>query len=111
MVVDSEPLQPQSGSAGSAPGASAPAPFADGSAAVSRVAAPAAAEGPADAAASDVPSASARAARRARAWYSGPCFRGSAYSRGLIVQYVRDDGPYQEPPSHSGSSGASAASS
>ena len=28
----------------------------------------------------------ARAARRARAWYSGPCLRGSAYSFGLIVQ-------------------------
>ncbi len=51
---------PSSGSAGSAPGASAPAPFEDGSAAVSRVAAPAAADGPADAAVGDVPSASAR---------------------------------------------------
>ena len=48
------------------------------------------------------------AARRARAWYSGPCLRGSAYSRGLIVQYVPDDGPYHAPPSHSGSSGVSA---
>ena len=26
------------------------------------------------------------AGRRARRWYSGPCFRGSAYSFGLIVQ-------------------------
>ena len=26
------------------------------------------------------------AARRARAWYSGPCLRGSAYSFGLRVQ-------------------------
>jgi hypothetical protein len=25
-------------------------------------------------------------ARRARSWYSGPCLRGSAYSRGLRVQ-------------------------
>ncbi len=50
-------------------------------------------------------------ARRARAWYSGPCLRGSAYSRGLIVQYVFDDGPYHAPPSHSGSSGVSFASS
>ena len=28
----------------------------------------------------------ARDARRARAWYSGPCLRGSAYSLGLTVQ-------------------------
>ena len=35
------------------------------------------------------------AARRARAWYSGPCLRGSAYSFGLIVQYVPLDVPYQ----------------
>ena len=48
----------------------------------------------------------APAARRARAWYSGPCLRGSAYSRGLSVQYVPDVGPYQAPPSQSGSSGS-----
>src|SRR5690349_12105369 len=51
-----------------------------------------------------------RVARRARAWYSGPCFRGSAYSRGLIVQYVPEDGPYHAPPSQSGSSGSAASS-
>ena len=42
-------------------------------------------------------------ARRARAWYSGPCLRGSAYSLGLIVQYVPDVVPYQDAPPQSGS--------
>src|SRR5215212_6298225 len=49
--------------------------------------------------------------RRARAWYSGPCLRGSAYSFGLIVQYVPLDAPYQVPPDHSGSNGSSSATS
>ena len=47
-------------------------------------------------------SASTSAARRARAWYSGPCLRGSAYSRGLIVQYVPEAGPYQPRPATPG---------
>ncbi len=42
---------------------------------------------------------------RARARYSGPCLRGSAYSRGLIVQNVPDRWPYQAPPSQAGSNG------
>ena len=49
--------------------------------------------------------ASARA-RLARAWYSGPCLRGSAYSRGLSVQYVPDDVPYQLAPVQPGSNGS-----
>jgi hypothetical protein len=55
------------------------------------------------------PGASGR--RRARAWYSGPCFRGSAYSLGLIVQYVPLVVPYHDPPDHSGSNGSKSASS
>ena len=47
----------------------------------------------------------ARAARRARAWYSGPCLRGSAYSFGLSVQYVPLVVPYQLAPPQSGSNG------
>ncbi len=47
----------------------------------------------------------ARAARRALAWYSGPCLRGSAYSFGLIVQYVPLVVPYQLAPTQSGSNG------
>ena len=43
------------------------------------------------------------AARRARAWYSGPCLRGSAYSLGLMVQYVPLVVPYQLAPLQSGS--------
>ena len=50
-------------------------------------------------------SATAAAARRARAWYSGPCLRGSAYSFGLIVQYVPLVVPYQLAPPQSGSNG------
>ena len=41
------------------------------------------------------------AARRARAWYSGPCLRGSAYSFGLSVQYVPLVVPYQLAPPQS----------
>lgn len=52
---------------------------------------------------SDPSGGGAGAPRRARAWYSGPCFRGSAYSRGFSVQYVPDDGPYQLAPPQSGS--------
>jgi hypothetical protein len=44
--------------------------------------------------------------RRALAWYSGPCLRGSAYSLGLIVQYVPLVWPYHEAPDHSGSNGS-----
>ena len=40
----------------------------------------------------------ARDVRRARAWYSGPCLRGSAYSLGLVVQYVPLEVPYQLAP-------------
>ena len=43
-------------------------------------------------------SATASIGRRARCWYSGPCFRGSAYSRGFTIQYSPDDGPYQDAP-------------
>ena len=49
-------------------------------------------------------------ARRARAWYSGPCLRGSAYSFGLSVQYVPLVVPYQLAPRQSGSNGPSAPS-
>ena len=49
--------------------------------------------------------------RRARAWYSGPCLRGSAYSRGLIVQYVPLDAPYHVAPLQPGSKGSSSAPS
>ena len=49
--------------------------------------------------------------RRALAWYSGPCLRGSAYSFGLIVQYVPLVVPYQEAPDHSGSYGSCSAKS
>src|SRR5690242_14776760 len=42
-----------------------------------------------------------RSARRARAWYSGPCLRGSAYSFGLSVQYVPELVPYHEAPPQS----------
>jgi translation initiation factor IF-2 len=49
--------------------------------------------------------------RRARAWYSGPCFRGSAYSLGLIVQYVPLDAPYQVAPVQPGSKGSRSAPS
>ena len=51
------------------------------------------------------------AARRARAWYSGPCLRGSAYSLGLIVQYVPLVVPYQLAPPQSGSNGPASAPS
>ena len=51
------------------------------------------------------------AARRARAWYSGPCLRGSAYSFGLIVQYVPLVVPYQLAPPQSGSNGPASAPS
>ena len=44
--------------------------------------------------------------RRARAWYSGPCLRGSAYSFGFIVQYVPLVVPYQLAPPQSGSNGS-----
>src|SRR5687768_13439141 len=47
---------------------------------------------------------------RARDWYSGPCFRGSAYSRGLMIQYSPDDGPYQAAPPHVASAGSRASS-
>jgi hypothetical protein len=50
-------------------------------------------------------------ARRARAWYSGPCFRGSAYSFGLIVQYVPDVVPYQDAPPQSGENAPGSTSS
>ena len=56
-------------------------------------------------------SSSAPAARRARARYSGPCLRGSAYSRGLIVQYVPEFGSVPGAALPAGSSGVSAASS
>ena len=49
--------------------------------------------------------------RRARRWYSGPCLRGSAYSFGLIVQYVPLEVPYHEPPLQPGSNGSSSAGS
>ena len=49
----------------------------------------------------------ARTARLARAWYSGPCLRGSAYSFGLSVQYVPLVVPYQLAPRQSGSNGPS----
>lgn len=52
-----------------------------------------------------------RPARRARAWYSGPCFRGSAYSLGLIVQYVPDVVPYHEAPPQSGENASGSTSS
>jgi hypothetical protein len=45
-----------------------------------------------------------RTGRRPRARYSGPCFRGSAYSRGLTVQYVPESAPTQAAPSQTGSS-------
>src|SRR4029077_15056552 len=51
--------------------------------------------------------ATGRVARRARAWYSGPCLRGSAYSFGLRVQYVPLVVPYQLAPRQSGSNGPS----
>ncbi len=51
------------------------------------------------------------ASRRPRAWYSGPCLRGSANSFGLSVQYVPDEPPYQLAPSHSGSNGSRSAPS
>ena len=47
----------------------------------------------------------------ALAWYSGPCLRGSAYSFGLIVQYVPDVVPYHDAPPQSGSNGSLSASS
>ena len=53
----------------------------------------------------------ARAARRARAWYSGPCLRGSAYSFGFSVQYVPLVVPYQLAPPQSGSNGSASAPS
>ena len=53
----------------------------------------------------------ARAARRARAWYSGPCLRGSAYSFGFTVQYVPLVVPYQLAPPQSGSNGPTSAPS
>ena len=43
------------------------------------------------------------AGRRARCWYSGPCLRGSAYSRGLTIQYSPLEGPYHEAPLQVGS--------
>ena len=49
--------------------------------------------------------------RRARRWYSGPCLRGSAYSFGLIVQYVPLEAPYQVAPVQPGSNGSSSAAS
>ena len=49
--------------------------------------------------------------RRARAWYSGPCLRGSAYSFGLIVQYVPLDAPYHVAPVQPGSKGSLSAPS
>ena len=54
-----------------------------------------------------LPGGHGRAARRARAWYSGPCLRGSAYSLGLSVQYVPLVVPYQLAPPQSGSNGPS----
>ena len=45
-------------------------------------------------------------ARRARAWYYGPCLRGSAYSFGLIVQYVPLDAPDHVAPVQPGSNGS-----
>ena len=68
---------------------------------------------PADPAATSVAPTSgglARTARLARAWYSGPCLRGSAYSFGLSVQYVPLVVPYQLAPRQSGSNGPSAPS-
>ncbi len=57
------------------------------------------------------PRAAAAAARRARAWYSGPCLRGSAYSLGLSVQYVPEVVPYHDAPPQSGSNGSASAPS
>ena len=51
------------------------------------------------------------AERRARRWYSGPCLRGSAYSFGLIVQYVPLEAPYHVAPVQPGSKGSSSAAS
>src|SRR5436190_16964359 len=48
-----------------------------------------------------LPGGHGRAGRRARAWYSGPCLRGSAYSFGLSVQYVPLVVPYQLAPRQS----------
>lgn len=45
-----------------------------------------------------------RTGRFPRARYSGPCLRGSAYSRGLTVQYVPESAPTQAAPSQTGSS-------
>ena len=56
---------------------------------------------------SAVPVVRACVARRARAWYSGPCLRGSAYSLGFSVQYVPLVVPYQLAPRQSGSNGPS----
>ena len=50
-------------------------------------------------------------ALRARAWYSGPCLRGSAYSFGLSVQYVPDVVPYHDAPPQSGSNVSGSTSS
>ena len=47
-----------------------------------------------------------RTGRRPRARYSGPCLRGSAYSRGFTVQYVPESAPTHAAPSQTGSSSA-----
>src|SRR6476619_5550063 len=54
-----------------------------------------------------MPPAASAWSRRALAWYSGPCLRGSAYSFGLIVQYVPLAAPYQPAPLQPGSNGSS----
>lgn len=88
------------------------------SVAVGSVAVPRSADPMGSATASGSAAAAARAAcsalaasRRPRAWYSGPCLRGSANSFGLRVQYVPDEPPYQLAPSHSGSNGSRSAPS
>ena len=55
-------------------------------------------------------SAAAAALAAARARYSGPCFRGSAYSRGLTCQYSPLVGPYQDAPAQVGSAASRASS-
>ena len=87
---------------GSACGAAAVQPVADGSAVSVAAAAPVTPGAP--------PTASPGSGRRARDRYSGPCRRGSAYSRGLMIQYSPDDGPYQEAPLQVGSLASRASS-
>ena len=89
---------------GGAPGSPEPVASSGGS----RSGAPAAVSvSPGTGSASAAPENRDRVARRARAWYSGPCLRGSAYSFGLSVQYVPLVVPYQLAPRQSGSKGPS----